>query len=160
MTTRATPDAPRSAEEALRRAGDHARRAAAEALAAFRALLDAGALAATGAASDEVRGLASLAQRLDEASAALRDGSGAEGLVKALADALDAEIARWESRSATDPDARAVLRAFLGLRELLWELGVRAPGAPAEARQSATRERPARAPRRAGARVERIPVEG
>jgi hypothetical protein len=160
MTTRATPDAPRSAEEALHRAGDHARRAAAEALAALRALVDAGALVATGAASDEVRGLAALAQRLDEAAAALRDGSGPEGLVKALADALDTEIARWESRSASDPDARAVLRAFLGLRELLWELGVRAPGAPPAPGGSATRDRPARPPRRAGGRVERIPVEG
>lgn len=49
-------------------------------------------------------------------------------LPKALAEplevALEAEIKRWEQRSQTDPDARPVLRAFLGLRELLWELGL------------------------------------
>jgi hypothetical protein len=44
-----------------------------------------------------------------------------------LAEALELEIKRWELRSSTDADARVVLRAFLGLRELLWELGMR-PG--------------------------------
>jgi hypothetical protein len=43
-----------------------------------------------------------------------------------IAEALDAEIARWEERAKHDADARSVLRAFLGLREVLWELGVRA----------------------------------
>lgn len=170
--------APRSAEEALARARRHARLAAAEGLAALRALLDAGALAATGAASDELRVLGALARRLDETGAALRGGgAGAEALVAALAEALEAEIARWQARSAEDPDARAVLRAFLGLRELLWELGVRprATGeAPASepragARTGGSRGEGAPRPRapargsdepRPGARVQRIPVEG
>ena len=47
-----------------------------------------------------------------------------------MLDALDAEIARWETKARQDADARAVLRAFLGVRELLWELGMR-PSAPA-----------------------------
>ena len=42
-----------------------------------------------------------------------------------MVEALDAEIARWEERAKTDDDARAMLRAYLGLREILWELGVR-----------------------------------
>lgn len=156
------PDPPQTAEEALRRAGDHARRAAAEALAAFRALLDAGALAATGSASDQLRGLGGLSSRIDELAAALREGASADGLVGALAEALDAEIARWESRSGTDPDARAVLRAFLGLRELLWELGVRPRGASSSAAESAEAPpaRPLRTARRAANRIQRVPVEG
>jgi hypothetical protein len=156
---------PRSAEEALRRAGEHARRAAAEALAALRALLDAGALAATGAPSDELRGLGALARRLDDVGAALRAGTAPEALVTALAEALDAEIARWEARSGEDADARAVLRAFLGLRELLWELGVRAPSGsapsePSHERAAPPRARAARGARRVPPRVERVPVEG
>jgi hypothetical protein len=42
-----------------------------------------------------------------------------------VAAALDAEIARWEASSRDDPEARAVLRAFLGVREILWEVGLR-----------------------------------
>ena len=159
------------------RARGHARLAAAEGLAAFRALLDAAALATTGEASGELRFLGSLARQLDETGAALRAGSaGAEALVTALAEALEAEIARWQARSAEDPDARAVLRAFLGLRELLWELGVRprADGeAPAEQPRGTARGGPrgGAAPRpraagraseepRPGPRVQRVPVEG
>jgi hypothetical protein len=161
--------APRSVGEALASARRHARLAAAEALAALRALLDAASLAAAGAPSEELRGLAMLARRLDELDAGLREGSaGADALVGALAGALDAEIARWERRSGEDPEARAVLRAFLGLRELLWELGVRAPGAAdrGSEREGAAEAAPgARAPRtpsaaRRGPRVQRVPVEG
>ena len=48
-----------------------------------------------------------------------------------------------------------MLRAFLGLRELLWELGVRrnAHGGPAPSEDGAAR------PRRRGPRVQRVPVE-
>jgi hypothetical protein len=169
--------APRSAVEALERARDHARLAAAEGLAALRALLDAASLAATGAASDELRLLGSFGRRLDDAEAALRRGGsvGGDALVAALADALEAEIARWQARSAEDPEARAVLRAFLGLRELLWELGVR-PRAGEEAARGARSATETGGPRGAGARpraadrgseeprkgprVQRVPVEG
>jgi hypothetical protein len=169
--------APRNAVEALERARDHARLAAAEGLAALRALLDAASLAATGAASDELRVLGSFGRQLDAAEAALRGGSlGGDALVAALADALEAEIARWQARSAQDPEARAVLRAFLGLRELLWELGVR-PRASEEAARGPRSAADTGGPRGAGAarpraagrgdeeprrgpRVQRVPVEG
>jgi hypothetical protein len=167
-------DAPRTAPDALVRAARHARLAAAEGIAAWRALVDAGALLATGAPSARLRGVSGLSRTLVELEAALRGGSAAGGdaLTTALAEALDVEIARWEARSADDPDARAVLRAFLGLRELLWEVGVRAPSAPAAVPTAPPdgprggRPDPRRpvvaAPRarRRGARVERIPVEG
>jgi hypothetical protein len=153
--------APKSVAEAFARARDHARLAAAEAVAAFRALLDAAALAASGAPSGELSGLAGLSERLAELDAALREGTpGANALVGALAAALDAEIARWEEQSADDPEARAVLRAFLGLRELLWELGVRAP---AQRSESPRARSGASAPSGGGAarpKVRRVPVEG
>lgn len=158
---------PRSVGEAIARARNHARLAAAETLAALRALLDAAALAASGTPSAELRGVAGLSQRLGELDAALRHGSGgAEALVAALAGALDAEIARWEARGADDPDARAVLRAFLGLREVLWELGVRPPAQRGEAASRSAAAQPAgRAPTdgTGGARprrVQRVRVEG
>jgi hypothetical protein len=160
---------PQSVGEALAAARRHARLAAAEAFAALRALLDGAALLATGSAGDGVRGLAVLRRRLDELEGALRSGApgGAEALVEALAGALDAEIARWEARSSEDPDARAVLRAFLGLRELLWEMGVRpasrdaADGRVVEPAPDATAPRDRRrAQASAKPRVQRIRVEG
>jgi hypothetical protein len=154
--------APSDVREALERARHHARLSAAEAARAARALLDAASLAATGAPSTTRRGMALAARALDDLAAALGDDAGGP-LVGAIADALDAEISRWEQRAAEDPDARAVLRAWLGLREMLWELGVRrAPaskarphGAPA-ARHAAGR--PA-GPRRRGS-LQRVPLEG
>ncbi len=68
-----------------------------------------------------------LQQSLDELIARIRENarfSLPSAMPEPLATALEAEIKRWESRSQTDPDARPVLRAFLGLRELLWEIGV------------------------------------
>jgi hypothetical protein len=141
--------------EALARARRHGRRAAAEALAALHALLDAGALAASGRPSDALTGLAPLAGLLEDVAAALADEqeTPADALVGALAEALDAEIARWEARAADDGEARAVLRAFLGVRELLWEFGVRPPtGKPS----------PQAGPRKARRRqrVQRVRVQG
>jgi hypothetical protein len=156
------PAAPRSAGEALARAREHARLAAAEGLAAFRLLLDAGALATAGTPSAEVDGLAGLTARLAELDAALREGTSANALVGALAAALDTEIGRWEERSADDAEARAVLRAFLGLRELLWELGVRAPAHRGEAPRARGAEDGAPDARAGASRrgVRRVPVEG
>lgn len=153
--TRSAP--PSTLPEALGRAREHARAAAAEALLCAEALLDAAALAASGTSSRESGALAPLARTLAGLAADLRpDAGGAESLLTALTQALDAEIARWEARSTEDPDARAVLRAFLGLREILWELGLRAPDAGArEARRTSRGPAPAR-PRR----VERVRVEG
>jgi len=162
-----------SPSDALARAARHARLAAAEAIAAWRALAEAGALAAAGVPTARLRGVGGLSRAAAELEAALRGGeaAGGDGLVSALADALDAEIARWEARSGEDPDARAVLRAFLGLRELLWELGVRAPrqapppAAPEDVPRPARPEprRPVVAAprgRRAAPRIQRVPVEG
>lgn len=146
-------DSAPSVEQALERARRHARAAAAEALEAARALLDAAALLTSGAPADRNRVLASLAQGLETLTAQLApgDGEAPPELLRALTDALDAEIARWEARADDDAEARAVLRAFLGVRELLWELGVR----PARGKRSrgATPVRRRRA-------VERVPVQG
>lgn len=120
---------PESVEEALRSAAHHVRNAIAELVAAARALLDAVSLVATPDATSPSPTLASVARLLDELEAHIasptRSSSAAEPLLMALSEALDTEIGRWEKRAERDSDARAVLRAFLGLRELLWELGVR-----------------------------------
>jgi hypothetical protein len=124
---RAHPEgSPADATEALLRARDHARAAARESVATLQALLDAASLATTGVPAGARPELSLVTRALDE----LVEGLGrprAEGsrLLEAVAEALDAEIARWEARAADDTEARAVLRAWLGLRELLWELGVR-----------------------------------
>lgn len=145
-----------SAAQALARAREHARRACAEALEALRALLDAVSLVTSGAPSESHRALSLVSHALESAAATLAPG-GDPALVEALADALDQEIARWEQRAESDPDARAVLRAFLGVRELLWELGLRrtrSGGEPDEepgGRDTPVRTRP---------RVQRVRVQG
>jgi hypothetical protein len=159
---------PASAAEALARARQHARSAASEALACVHALLDAGSLASLGSSAEASRLLAPVAQLLESAALALSPDSDAVSapLLSALAEALDAEIARWEARARDDAEARAVLRAFLGVRELLWELGLRrsdtarGPSA-AEARAPRAGEAP-RGPRplRRRPRVQRVPVQG
>lgn len=152
---------PRSAEEALASAAQHARAALAEALAAVHALLDAASLAASGEPAATRRLLGPLARALEGLAADL-DRAGRERslpLLAAIAEALDAEIARWELRAQEDADARAVLRAFLGMRELLWEFGVRRSEAGADAREDEAIRRPGAA-RRARPRVQRVRVEG
>ncbi|MEB2346036.1 MAG: hypothetical protein OZ948_15005 [Deltaproteobacteria bacterium] len=146
-------------EEVLARALGHARAAAGEAALAARALLDAASLGATGVPADghaPLRG----ALRWLEGLATSAGGSAGLRWLDALAAALDAEIARWEEQSRTDPEARGVLRAFLGVRELLWELGVRGPqpAPPPEPAEPAPHTRPK--PRRGAARaLERVPIE-
>jgi hypothetical protein len=161
VTERTPPSSP---AEALAEARAHARRAAAEAAAALRALLDAATLAARGEAAAAGR-LAPLAEALDQLSAWLspEQESDADAVLRALADGLDAEIARWEAKSREDPEARSVLRAFLAVREVLWELGSRFT---ATAREETAAPPPDDAPeppprrRRARRRVERVAVEG
>lgn len=144
---------PTSVEEALQRARDHAQRSAAELAAALSALLDAGALFAAGSVAADTplgplqHGLAELRRRIEPDS--VRDGA---SLLRSVAAALDAEIERWEERSQTDPDGRAVLRAFLGVRELLWELGVRREAEPPEQADPPHEEAPPR--------VQRVAVQG
>ena len=140
---------PATVEEALARAREHARLAAAETLIVIHALLDAAALAGSGKPLQAHRQLAPLARMLEGLASDLtrRGGDGPEPLLASIAEALDVEIARWEQRARDDLDARAVLRAFLGLREILWEFGVR-PGP----------KRPRKRP--AGPRIQRVPVQG
>jgi hypothetical protein len=146
---------PRSTEQALADAAAHGRAALAELLAAGHALLDGAALASAGTELAEHAALAPLATWLERAGRSLERGARptAAGLIRSVAEALDAEIARWEERSRSDPEARAVLRAFLGVREVLWEFGLR----PLHEPEAETRAGPAGSRR---ARVERVPIEG
>ncbi len=118
-----------SLEAAIASAAYHARAALAETLLLLRALLDVASFLALGRGAARVETLRSAVELLEQIQAGVRPGSDpAQDLLTDLADALDAEITRWESRSQGDPEARAVLRAFLGLRELLWEFGIASPG--------------------------------
>lgn len=166
--TRQEEAAPRvSAAEAVARARKHAYSAIAEALAAVCALLDASSLALSGEASASNTLLGPIARILEGLRAEFRGGAAtgeAAALLRSIAEALDAEIARWEARAETDPEARAVLRAFLGLRELLWEFGIRresdASGS-GEASVPATRKAGRSiSKRRKRPRVQRVTVEG
>jgi hypothetical protein len=157
---------PDTAAEALAQARLHARRAAAEGAAALRALLDAATLAARGEPAAAGR-LAPLAEALEHVGAWLDPEAERSGdaVLRALSDGLDAEIARWEAKSREDPEARSVLRAFLAVREVLFEMSSRfaAPREEAaEAPAGDTQERPPRAarPKRRHRRVERVAVEG
>jgi hypothetical protein len=116
-------------DEALARARRHARAAAGEGLEAVRALLEAAALATPGVPSGAQRLLSLASDTLEELALALgaEDRATQASLGRALTEALDAEIARWEARARDDTEARAVLRAFLGLREVLWEARAHAP---------------------------------
>jgi hypothetical protein len=152
-------DSRETVREALERAGRHGRAALGEALAALHALLDAASLATSGAPSASHRRLAAAAQMLEGLSTSLAPGD-ESGLAVAetLADALDAEIARWEQRAAEDPEARAVLRAFLGLREVLWEIGIRRAQPAAAPAPPESDDAPKRRTQRK--RVERVRVQG
>jgi len=136
-------DSDESASEALDRAALHARRACAEALEALRALLDAAALGLTGQNAERHAAFATFSQVL--ADLAGRVGGKQPDVAVLILDALNDEIRRWEARSQEDPEARSVLRAFLGLREILWEFGVtrQAP----HKKESAARPAPAPAMR-------------
>ena len=170
QTPRGTEASGETASEALERARAHAERALGEALAAARALLDAAAIGWSGRPSEEHAALRGIAEVLDEQSARFGESLGGvpASMVSAIVDALDEEIARWERRAGTDPDARAVLRTFIGLREILWEFGLRG-SAPGEAESPPRRSRrkpiqtsrgkPGSGPRRPG-RVQRVDVQG
>ena len=119
-----------SARDALDRARLHARNAVSETLAAVHALIDAASIAANGAPADAHPALRTLTRSIDEMAEQLASGGTgvSPAIIEAVLDALDAEIARWERRSAEDSEARPVLRAFLGVREILWEVGLRRSG--------------------------------
>ncbi len=150
------------AEEALQRARKHLHRATLEGLEAARALLEAAARTSglTDASRESLVG--NLQSSLENLIAGIRENSSIvlpKALIEPLAAALETEIERWERRSQTDPDARPVLRAFLGLRELLWELGLdrTAPPRKGQSRPNDDTGRPAQPHRD---RVQRFDVEG
>ena len=140
--------------------------AAAESVAALQALLDAAALA-LGKARRARRHPRTSLQRPEELRSLIAPDDSRLGasLLSALFDALDAEIARWEVQSREDPNARSVLRAFLGVREILWEISSRGQeptdsskeGEPQASRARRSRGTGALPPQYPGAAV---PVEG
>ncbi|UCE86974.1 MAG: hypothetical protein JSU66_04370 [Deltaproteobacteria bacterium] len=151
--------APDTLEEALARARRHGRKAALETVWALRAVTEAAALAARNEPASARRLRRQLWRVLEEIGSTLARASDRVGLLEGATTALDAEIARWETRSRRDPEARAVLRVFLGLREVLWELGVR-ESSRAESRDPTPGEEPDAPPSiRRRRRVERVPVE-
>ena len=114
-------------DEAVGRAREHLRRATLEGLEAATALLEAASsVSGTGPATEGIS--ADLIRGIERILHGLRSNGRfafPEAVTGPLEEALAREIARWEIRSKSDQAARPVLRAFLGLRELLWELGMR-----------------------------------
>jgi hypothetical protein len=167
QTRRNDEEPPERVAEALARARTHTLAAIAEALAAAHALLDASSLAMSGEASASNAVLGPIARILEGLRAEFAEGAAAgeaATLLRSIAEALDAEIARWEARAETDPEARAVLRAFLGLRELLWEFGIRresdANGSEETSTRAARKKGRPTSTRRKQPRVQRVTVEG
>jgi hypothetical protein len=154
---------PASPQEALQRARRHALAAIRESIATVEALLDAAALAVDGKPASEHAWLSRASRLLEGLRAGLGGGNAGEAasLLGALADALDAEIARWERLARDDDEARSVLRAFFGLREVLWEFGVRSSGSSEAEEPAAPRTPPRRktGPRQRPPRVQRVSVE-
>ena len=151
--------------EALERARRHGKAAASEGLAMLQALIDATALAAGGRPSEASRLLGPIAKLLEGLADELARGTVGRSseMLEAFAAAIDVEIAHWETRAHDDTEARTVLRAFLGLREVLWEFGVKKQSSTAEpALQSrpTTSSRSRTRPVGHGPRVQRVPVQG
>ncbi len=152
-------------DRAIARARVHFGNATREALAAVVAVLEAGGRASGLDPEQTERLAASFARRFEAQFERLKDGALLPGAILVpLEEALAREITRWEERSKHDPDARAVLRAFLGLRELLWELGLRGEttedAGPDRADDRASRGTPPKPAASAGReRVQRFEVE-
>jgi len=154
---------PETTGEALARARRHGRAAIAEALAAVRALIDAASLAIDGRPSEANRLLGPVAKILEAVGTELGDSADARSsrMLDSITAAIDDEIALWEERARDDTEARTVLRAFLGLREILWEFGLRRGDGAVETeapRKAKPRGRPAPPP--PGPRIQRVPVQG
>lgn len=143
-------------DQAIARARAHVGNAARESVAAIAAILEAGGRA-SGLDPEQTEQLAAeVARRFEAQVGRLRDGAlFPASLAKPLEEALAREIERWEALSERDPDARAVLRAFLGLRELLFELGLERDPKPPEPEPA--HRRSSRPPGRR--RVQRFDVE-
>jgi len=141
-------------DQALERARAHLRQSMLEGLEGIRALLEAAALATEGTRPPAESLTGQIQAQIEDLLSALRDSASfslPRAMAEPLSDAVEAEIRRWEERAKNDPDARLVLRAFLGMRELIWEFsnrgddvheqaGKRAKHTPPKA-NPATRER-------------------
>ncbi|MFT5444427.1 MAG: hypothetical protein ACI8W3_003482 [Myxococcota bacterium] len=137
-----------TARAAFERASHHTQLALSEALAGARALLDAASIGVSGEPATAHASLAEFVRALDTVGDILSGKSPSlrAAALDAVLRAVDSEITRWEERSRSDEDARAVLRAFLGFREFLWEMGVRRePSSNAATSSSPRGSRPARA---------------
>ena len=141
-----TETPPESVEEALERARRHGLASAAEGLAALQALAEAGALAA-GRSIDE-GSLATLRDTLVRVRRWLDPDGGrdAASVLEGVSQALDEEIHRWEEKSKDDADARTILRAFLAVREVVWEFAARSDGRHASPAAAAAHSAPRRVP--------------
>ncbi len=149
-----------SVSDALARARSHGQAALTEALASVLALLDAASLASAGELASANGILAPAARALENLLNQISDPDRQSmQLLQSVAAALDAEISRWEERARDDPDARSVLRAFLGLRELIWEFGVRTSESSAP-REPTRRKNQEAKPRSQRKKIQRIPVKG
>lgn len=147
------PPAPDTVEEALARGLQHARNSASEALLAARALMDALSILLADQPverhAEPSSPIAQVAEAIERWARTLRGPSeapGSPGLPEIL-EAVEIEIARWQARARKDADARTVLRAFLGVREILWEFGEQ----PAPRTRPERKKAPSRSPRAARA---------
>lgn len=128
-------------QEAIERARAHFGKATLESFAAGRAMIDAAIMASSSShVGRSDRGFPAEFIALTEMWLTLLDRgfrlSRNPAVAEELHEALRVEIERWERRSASDEYARPVLRAFLGLRELLWEFGVREPSSGVESERA------------------------
>jgi hypothetical protein len=139
------PPPPDTVEQALAQSLQHARNSASEALMAARKLMDALSILLSDepvirhAEPDSPIGM--LAQAIERWAGSVRgpEPSYPSPELGAILHALDAEITRWEKRANSDPEARTVLRAFLGMREILWEFN--SPPRRGQTHASATRRK-------------------
>ena len=117
---------PQSVEEALVQSRQHARLALSEVLRSVSCLIDAAALA-LGAGQNPIldTGWTALVSAIDEVAGKLAgvrvEETQADGVSEILT-ALEVEIARWKGRASQDEHAQAVLIAFMGLHEMVWEM--------------------------------------
>ena len=148
-------------DRALERARAHLRKSMLEGLEGIRALLEAAVHASGGAmpTTDSLTG--ALQTQIEELISTLRHSASfamPRVVVEPLSEAVEAEIRRWEERAKNDPDARLVLRAFLGMRELIWEFSNHRAGTRDQAGKE-TKHSPPKATPKARDRVQRFDVE-
>ncbi|MBW1881920.1 MAG: hypothetical protein JRJ58_00215 [Deltaproteobacteria bacterium] len=149
-------------QEAIARARAHLHNAKREGLEATRALLEAALHAGAANESGQASLCADLRRALDHWIDSLEQDqlfAMPNALGEPLGRALDAEIVRWEKRSESDEAAPPVLRAFLALRELLWELGMPRDRDEQGASDSSSPQPKEATPRPARQRVQRLDIE-